>query len=435
MRGRAGILAAIVAVVMGGAAAAAPASAAAESAAAPSAGPDLSFRSDAGLAARTSRKPIGRGRLARKLRRLASRAPGPSGFYVYDLDAGRKRVLFGKDEGRRRKLASNQKLFTTTTALAKLGSKERIETRVKSSGSVTAAGRLKGSLYLVGGGDPSLDRSGMADLARDVKRSEIESVKGPVIGDDTVFDRLRGIPDSGYGPSPYIAPLGGLTYGGSTYEEDPAKHAARAFRDKLKRVGVRIGGKVRVGSVPRKLRSRDPIGEHDSATIAELAAKTNKPSDNFYAEMLLKGIAAEKGKRGTTRGGVKVVEGFARKLGSKVKAKDGSGLTTRNLSSPRNVVRLLVNARDEGDVGKPLFKSLAIAGKEGTLDDRMQGTAAAGRCRGKTGTIDGVSNLSGYCKSGGGLVAFSLLMNGVGDYDSARGIQDRMVVEIARYVR
>ena len=50
--------------------------------------------------------------------------------------------------------------------------------------------------------------------------------------------------------------------------------------------------------------------------------------------------------------------------------------------------------------------------------DRMGGSLAAGRCRGKTGTIDGVSNLSGYCRSGRGLVAFSLLMNGVAGYDS-----------------
>ncbi len=63
----------------------------------------------------------------------------------------------------------------------------------------------------------------------------------------------------------------------------------------------------------------------------------------------------------------------------------------------------------------------------------MEGSVAAGRCRGKTGTIDGVSNLSGYCRSQGGLIAFSLLMNGVSSYDSARAIQDEMVIQIARY--
>jgi D-alanyl-D-alanine carboxypeptidase/D-alanyl-D-alanine-endopeptidase (penicillin-binding protein 4) len=108
-------------------------------------------------------------------------------------------------------------------------------------------------------------------------------------------------------------------------------------------------------------------------------------------------------------------------------------LTDNNKSSPRDVVRLLTAVQDDHELTKPLYKSLAIAGKDGTLIDRMGGTAAAGRCRGKTGTIDGVSNLSGYCKSGHGLVAFSLLMNGVSSYDSARSIQDKMVIQIARY--
>ena len=308
-------------------------------------------------------------------------------------------------------------------------------TRVKASGKLSAAGRLKGDLYLIGGGDPSLGAAGIEDLARDVERAGVRRVSGSVVGDDSIFDRRRGVADSGYATSEYIAPLSGLTYGGSTYGEDPAKHAARAFRDGLKRVGVRVGGKVRVRTLPGKLRDRDPIGLERSPTIADLAVATNVPSDNFYAEMLLKGIAAESGKLGTTRAGTTIVERFARRLGSRVSAKDGSGLTARNLSSPRDVVRLLVRARREGRIGKPLFKSLAVAGKSGTLDERMGGTVAAGRCRGKTGTISGVSNLSGYCRSGGGLVAFSLLMNGVRDFDGARSVQDRMVVEIARYRR
>ena len=62
----------------------------------------------------------------------------------------------------------------------------------------------------------------------------------------------------------------------------------------------------------------------------------------------------------------------------------------------------------------------------------MNGSAAAGRCRGKTGTLTGVSNVSGYCKTKNGLVAFSLLMNGVSNLDAAHAIQDAMVVQIAR---
>lgn len=393
---------------------------------------DMPQRSAPGLD-QMARSPLDRGSLHRKLAKLASKGPGASGYYVYDIDARRKHVLFDRSQGHRRKLASNEKLFTTSTALHVLGADGAIATRVKRVGTVTGNGRLKGSLYLVGGGDPSFGADGITDLANDVRRAGIRSVSGTVFADDTVFDRLRGVPGTGYDATQYISPLSGLTYGGSTYSEDPAKAAGVAFRDRLREVGVDVDGKVKVRSVPKKLRGTPALGEYDSPSIAALAAATNKPSDNFYAETLLKRLYATDKRQGTTNGGAKVVKRYARELGSKVDARDGSGLTDNNKSSPKDVVKLLSAVRRVKGVGAPLFSSLAIAGKDGTLSDRMGGTVAAGRCRGKTGTINGVSNLSGYCKSGRHLVAFSILMNGVGDYDYARSIQDKMVVEIARY--
>jgi D-alanyl-D-alanine carboxypeptidase/D-alanyl-D-alanine-endopeptidase (penicillin-binding protein 4) len=396
-------------------------------------GPDLPFRSAPGLDRRSGSSAIGLGKLQRKLKGLAREAPGASGYYVADLEAKDHRVLFDRKEGERRRLASNEKLFTTTTALHILGPDSTLVTKVKAGGKVTPTGRLQGSLYLIGDGDPSFGTSGVDDLASDVRRAGIKRVTGTVVADDSIFDRLRGVPDSNYGPSPYVAPLGGLVFGGSTYDGDPAKEAGKEFRGALRHAGVRIGGKVKLGEVPRKLRGTDEVGKHKSDTIAQLVAATNKPSDNFYAEMLLKRLDAASGHTGTTRGGVAAVERYARSLGSKVSARDGSGLTANNRSSPRDIVKLLDAIRRDDDVGVPLFDSLSIAGQDGTLSDRMGGTVAAGRCRGKTGTIEGVSNLSGYCRSGSGLVAFSLLMNGVTDLDGAHSVQDRMVVQIARY--
>ncbi len=401
-------------------------------------GPDLpgtpspSLRS-AGPQAQSSGK-ISRRTLHRKLKDLARQAPGASSFYVYDIGASKKRVLFDRKEGQRRKLASNTKLFTTATALHRLGAKGRIETKAVSKGKLTGNGKLKGSLYLVGGGDPSLGSGGLNELAREVRRAGIKRIGGDLVADDSVFDRKRGVPDSGYGPSPYLAPLSGLVYGGSTYSGDPAQATVNAFRSVLKKKGVKISGKSRVGRLPGKLRGRKPTGSYLSPTIASLAAATNKPSNNFYAEMLLKRLWAQGSRKGTTSGGTKAVERFARQNGSGINALDGSGLTAPNSASAREVVRLLVAMRRHRDAARAYYRSLAIAGKDGTLDGRMEGTVAAGRCRGKTGTISGVSTLSGYCNAGHGKkVAFSLLMNGVGSYDSARNIQDRMVVEIARF--
>lgn len=395
------------------------------------AGPDVAAQSRPSLA-RASASSLSRTKLRRKLERLAGQAPGRSGFYVHDLDADRRPVLFDRKPGRRRKLASNTKLFTTATALDRLGPSGRIETRAQTGGRIGRGGRLHGNLFLVGGGDPSLGKGGLRGLAKAVKRAGVKRIKGRVYADDSVFDRKRGVPDSNFGPSAYFAPLSGLVYGGSTYSGDPAVEAGIAFKKALRKRGVKVGGRVKRKRLPKRARGDAPVAVHGSPRILSLVKATNKPSDNFFAEMLLKRLWAEPGRRGTTKGGTTAVERFARSVGSKVDARDGSGLTRNNRSSPRAVVRLL-GAMQAHEAGRPFYRSLPSAGSEGTLAGRMRGTAADGRCRAKTGTINGVSTLSGYCKAGHGKVAFSLLMNGVGSYDAARDIQDRMAVAIARY--
>ena len=129
----------------------------------------------------------------------------------------------------------------------------------------------------------------------------------------------------------------------------------------------------------------------------------------------MKLLGARLGGAGTTAAGAAVVEDFARANGSGVHAVDGSGLTRSNRASPRQVVDLLLAMRDD-PAGDDFIQDLALTGKEGTVDDRMVGTAAYGRCRTKTGTISGVSNLSGYCfNRSGRIMAFSILMGSVGD--------------------
>ena len=146
-----------------------------------------------------------------------------------------------------------------------------------------------------------------------------------------------------------VAPLSGLVFGGSTYAEDPAKDAGKAFRNALRKEGVKVGRKVKVRGIPGKLRKTDPIGLHESDRMAKLVMATNKPSNNFYAEMLLKGVDAAGGDKGTTRGGVKEIERYARSVGSKVSARDGSGLTASNRSSPKDIVKLFAGTRRDGD--------------------------------------------------------------------------------------
>lgn len=371
-----------------------------------------------------------------------------SGLLVVEAESGK--VVCASAPKRPRILASNMKLFTTSTALSRLGPETRIPTKVFRDGKVDADGVLHGSLYLQGGGDPTLGTPAFYDsylaglgtnifaLTPQVKAAGIKSITGRLYADDTIFDRLRGVADSGYATSSYIGPLSGLAFNsgfrGSTsssgFASDPAKLAASKLARSLRGAGVSVPTQV-------ALRATPPNGERvamvRSPTLTRIVNTTDVWSDNFFAEMLIKLLGARLGGAGSTAAGANVVEAFARAHGSGVHAVDGSGLTRSNRASPRQVVNLLLAMRED-PAGEDFVQDLALAGHEGTVDDRMHGTAAYGRCRTKTGTLTGVSNLSGYCfNKSGRVMIFSVLMNGVGNLTLAHLDQDRIAGAVAGY--
>jgi D-alanyl-D-alanine carboxypeptidase/D-alanyl-D-alanine-endopeptidase (penicillin-binding protein 4) len=123
---------------------------------------------------------------------------------------------------------------------------------------------------------------------------------------------------------------------------------------------------------------------------------------------------------------------YAKALGVRVKLVDGSGLSPSNRAAPREVAQLLDALRDKRGFDQ-LYASLPIAGRDGTLATRMRNGAARGRCRGKTGTLTGVSALSGYCTTRSGrTLVFSALMNHANVY-AARAAQDRLANALARW--
>jgi D-alanyl-D-alanine carboxypeptidase/D-alanyl-D-alanine-endopeptidase (penicillin-binding protein 4) len=166
-----------------------------------------------------------------------------------------------------------------------------------------------------------------------------------------------------------------------------------------------------------------------SPRIASLIRLTNVTSDNFFAEMLLKGLGARFGASGSSAAGAAVVRSQLASFGVHPIIEDGSGLSRNDLTTPRQVVMVLARMAANPD----FVNSLPIAARTGTLANRMRGTPAAGRCRGKTGTLRDVSDLAGYCRARDGhTLAFAFLMNSV-DPPSARALQDSMTVALARY--
>jgi len=379
--------------------------------------------------------------------RLVRGGGGASGLFV--LDAGSGSVVCARAANRPRSLASNTKLFTTSTALARLGPRSRITTLLEADGELDRNGVLHGDLYLVGGGDPALGTpsfykrylgglgTNVFALKRGLRAAGIRAVTGRLYADDSIFDRLRGVADSGYATSPYIGPLSGLSFdsgfsgpGASGFAGDPAIDAAKTLDRSLRAAGVRISPAVALGAAPA---SATAVASVESPPLTRIVNTTDVYSDNFFAEMLLKLLGARLGGAGTTAAGAKVVERFARSHGSGIHQVDGSGLTRSNRASPHQVVDLLDSVKST-PAGEDLIQDMALAGHEGTVADRMHGTAAYGRCRTKTGTLTGVSNLSGYCfNRDGKLMIFSILMGSVGDLYLAHLEQDLIAGEVASY--
>jgi D-alanyl-D-alanine carboxypeptidase/D-alanyl-D-alanine-endopeptidase (penicillin-binding protein 4) len=359
-------------------------------------------------------------------------AAGPfAGAYVRDLDTGT--ALYARKENVARPPASVEKLYTTSTALLRFGPDARLHTSVLATGALDAQGVWRGDLYLRGGGDPTLGQAQIVALAQALATQfGIVSVDGSVLGDESLFDPLRGSARTGFA---FDRDIGGVLSGVSVARgfsrngAGPAKDAALRLAKALRADGVPVDGPSGAGTAPAEARELTGV---DSPPMADLVRLTNVPSDNFDAEMLLKNLGAHFGGAGTTPAGVAVVRAQLAAFGIHPRIVDGSGLSRADGTTPREVVRL-IERMDGQTVGPTFESSLPVAGRTGTLRRRMRGTIAQDRCHAKTGTLLAVSALAGYCDTTGGhRVAFAMIM-GTARITRAHGIQDRMARAIATY--
>ena len=192
---------------------------------------------------------ITRSRLRDGLAHQMRGAGGASGAWVIDVDAPGDRALFGWASHTHRILASNTKLFTTAAVVDRFGAERRLETRLYTRRPDAVHGRtLRGSLVIVGAGDPVLAGAGFArrhglpltplgDLARDVREAGVRRVTGDIRADNTIFDRRRGVPTTGVDASGELCSLSGLSYDSGFIRGHCAKSpelvAARVLRRKL----------------------------------------------------------------------------------------------------------------------------------------------------------------------------------------------------------
>jgi D-alanyl-D-alanine carboxypeptidase/D-alanyl-D-alanine-endopeptidase (penicillin-binding protein 4) len=371
---------------------------------------------------------------------------GPQdGAYVYDITA--KQALFSERAATLRPPASVEKLYTATTVLERLGPSARLATIVSGVGHLAPGGVWTGNLYLRGEGDPTFGSSAfihgayggrganVSTLASQLVRVEgIHRVNGSIMGDESYLDSRRGEPSSGYAPDPFLeGTLSGLSFdrgasGAERGRHAPAAYAARRLWAALKADGVVIHGGSGAARTPA---GAITLARVQSPTITQLMGLMLPPSDNFFAETLLKDLGARFAAAGTTAAGALVVtQTVSSLLGIHPHVVDGSGLSPADQTSPLQVGDLLVQLAPT-PFGALLRESLAVAGRTGTLKRRMRHTGAAGRCQGKTGTLTGVSNLVGYCQSAGGhLLAFAIFTDGI-EIPAAHTFQDHIAITLA----
>jgi serine-type D-Ala-D-Ala carboxypeptidase/endopeptidase (penicillin-binding protein 4) len=336
---------------------------------------------------------------------------GDTGALVVDLSTGQ--VVYSHNAALPLRPASNEKLAITYAALTALGPAFRIETDALGEGSQDGT-TWTGDLVLKGYGDPTLSSADLTSLAEQVRADGITKVTGAVLGDETWFDTRRTAP--GWKASFFITespPLSALIVDrgrvGRTTSRNPALAAAQDFRKALARSGVHVAGAATLGVADA---DGVDLASVDSPALDSMLRFMDTYSDNFTAEMLTKELGAVQLGQGTTASGLRVVAAQLASAGvplAGVRLADGSGLSLLDRLTPSALVGLLRVMWSDPVVQPELLASLPVAGRTGTLQDRMRGTAAAGVVHAKTGTTDNSTALSGFV---GDRYAFSILVNG-----------------------
>jgi D-alanyl-D-alanine carboxypeptidase/D-alanyl-D-alanine-endopeptidase (penicillin-binding protein 4) len=391
----------------------------------------------------TGRPPLGGAhQLQVELTHEMGLAGRESGAYVYDMTTGTP--VFSLRAGTRRAPASVEKIFTSIAALSELGPQARFHTSVLGQGSLGPGGVWHGSLYLRGGGDPTFGSRGfnrlyeqgygptVSELVGQLMRDGIRRVTGRVIGDGSLFDSEPGGPSTDFAPdlTDIGGELGALTYNhGASNGLEPAAYAAHALALALRAKHVWALAAPSTAVTPRRAH---PLARVSSPPLSTMLRLMNVPSDDFFAEIFTKQLGARFDGAGTTAAGASVIASvLAGSYGVHPTIADGSGLSRHNRTSPLEVVDLL-RAVWHTSPGNMLWDSLPTMGVDGTVAEIATGTPAQGHCIAKTGTLDNVTNLAGYCHSAGHqLVAFALFLDGPANWQ-AIPIMGKMVASIAR---
>jgi D-alanyl-D-alanine carboxypeptidase/D-alanyl-D-alanine-endopeptidase (penicillin-binding protein 4) len=301
--------------------------------------------------------------------------------------------------------ASNEKLLLSMALLDQLGPGYRISTLAAAA--AVRDGVVPGNLWILGRGDPEIRPARMAALARRLADAGVTAVRGRVMGAVSYFRHDWWAKGWHPGIRRYVAPPTALTFDGnrtgSGYTRAPERLAAGSLTRRLRALGISVRGLPGGGTPPSGLTE---VAAIRSRSLRTLLVRMDRPSDNFYAEVLGKLLAATtEGPPGTIAKAAGQIRSWAASHGVRFSLYDASGLSYANRVTAAGIVRLLGIA--DGEPWGPVLRGALPTGGQGTLEDRLSGV----RVRAKTGTLDGVSALSGWVwlRREGAWAEFSIL--------------------------
>lgn len=229
----------------------------------------------------------------------------------------------------------------------------------------------------------------------------------------------------------------------------PADFAGASFRAVLEERGIDVRGNTRrmerrSGSVVPSLSAPAlgrfgprVIARHRSPPLADYLEVINKRSHNLFAELVFRAIGRAAEGVGSPEASSRAVRQVLREIGvdtTGLVQLDGSGLAGGNQVSPSAFVQTIEGMAD-GPLWREYWASLPQAGTRRELG-RMYRTAAEGNLRAKTGTIEGVSALSGMVRSADGeRLAFSLMVNDSPSQTRAKRVENQIGARLAEFRR
>jgi len=246
-------------------------------------------------------------------------------------------------------------------------------------------------------------------------------------------------------------PEGDPGWGRGLAIDDPPRFAGEYFKQELARQGVEVTGSVQVrrleastvadlkgapGANASRVPSAAALATRQSLPFAESLKVILKASQNLHAEMLLRTLGRERRGVGSMEAGLEEVNGFLKEIGVRdgdASLTDGSGLSRQTLVTPAAMVALL-RRMDQSEYGSLWKGLLPVAGRDGSLGERLKGRATAGRVWAKTGSLTGEAALAGYAlNQRDEMVAFVVFANHFNPSSAnTTEVIDRIVEAISR---